>query len=202
MRSVRDYSSKIALVLDDEEITYAHLAQRIVPIMNELDAASDDKVALLMDTDLEIYCAVLACWLCGKTLIPISDALSLYYRNQILNDFQLKEMLTLKRISFFYRMTYEDALCRIDNGLPIDDDGFPAILFRINEGIGKQKNIVITRAELASFIAFSSSPKEKNTPIDLLFDLCFPSLLLVEKDIRNILFLILDIFRNQFDLHA
>lgn len=103
--------------IDGQVYSYAQLAQRIAPIMNELDAMSIDKAGLVMKPDLTACAALLACLFSGITVVPLSPGLTDSERDRIAGELQLPQTLTVERMHYYFRMTFEDALCRIDNGL-------------------------------------------------------------------------------------
>lgn len=103
--------------IDGRVFSYAQFAQRIAPIMNELDALSITRAGIVMKPDLTSCAALLACLFSGVTAVPLSPELSESERQRIVNEFQLPQVLTVERMHYYFRMTFEDALCRIDNGL-------------------------------------------------------------------------------------
>lgn len=105
-----------AFRLNDEIVTNALFLQRIAPIMNELDAVTMPVLPLLMEPDIEVVAAVPAAILLGKPLIPISTSWSEEQRSQVLADVGTDVLLTAHRMQYFFRMTFEDALDRVDNG--------------------------------------------------------------------------------------
>ena len=81
--------------------SYAQLAQRIAPIMNELDA----------------FAALLACLFGGVVAVPLPENLTESQLEAVARELDLPQVLTVERMHYYFRMTFEDALCRIDNGL-------------------------------------------------------------------------------------
>ena len=120
--------------IDGQVYSYAQLAQRIAPIMNELDAMSISKVGIIMKPDLTACAALLACLFSGVTAVPLSPELSENERQRIANELGLPQVLTVERMHYYFRMTFEDALCRIDNGLyNIEDEQVVCIQCRTDE---------------------------------------------------------------------
>ena len=105
-----------AFRLNDEIVTNALFLQRIAPIMNELDAVTMPVLPLLMEPDIEVVSAVPAAILLGKPVIPINPSWSEAQRSQVLADAGIDVCLTAHRMQYFFRMTFEDALDRVDNG--------------------------------------------------------------------------------------
>lgn len=105
-----------AFRLNEEIVTNALFLQRIAPIMNELDAITMPVLPLLMEPDLEVVAAVPAAILLGKPVIPISPSWSEAQRDRVLADAGTDVLFTSHRMQYFFRMTFEDALDRVDNG--------------------------------------------------------------------------------------
>ena len=103
--------------IDSQVYSYAQLAQRIAPIMNELDAMSISRTGIVMKPDLTACAALLACLFSGVTAVPLSPDLTESERQRIVSGLELPQVLTVERMHYYFRMTFEDALCRIDNGL-------------------------------------------------------------------------------------
>ena len=115
--------------IDGQVYSYAQLAQRIAPIMNELDAMSIDRVGIVMKPDLTACAALLACMFSGVVAVPLPANLPEKQLATIRQELQLPQVLTVERMHYYYRMTFEDALCRIDNGLyHIDDEQIVSIV--------------------------------------------------------------------------
>ena len=105
-----------AFRLNDEIVTNALFLQRIAPIMNELDAVTMPILPLLMEPDIEVVAAVPAAILLGKPVVPVLSSWSETQRQQVLADTGVDHCLTANRMQYFFRMTFEDALDRVDNG--------------------------------------------------------------------------------------
>lgn len=119
--------------IDGQVYSYAQLAQRIAPIMNELDAMSIDRAGLVMKPDLTACAALLACMFSGVVAVPLPANLPENQFQAVRQKLQLPQVLTVERMHYYYRMTFEDALCRIDNGLyHIDDEKLVSIICRFN----------------------------------------------------------------------
>ena len=120
--------------IDGKVYSYAQFAQRIAPIMNELDAMSIARAGIVMKTDLTACAALLACLFSGVVAVPLPENLPEARLQKIREELQLPEVLTVERMHYYYRMTFEDALCRIDNGLyQIEDEQLVSIHCRFNE---------------------------------------------------------------------
>lgn len=97
--------------------SYAQLAQRIAPIMNELDALSISRAGIVMKQDLTAFAALLACLFGGVVAVPLPENLTESQLEAVARELDLPQVLTVERMHYYFRMTFEDALCRIDNGL-------------------------------------------------------------------------------------
>ena len=121
--------------IDGQVYSYAQLAQRIAPIMNELDALSIDRAGIVMKPDLTVCAALLACLFNGVVAVPLPANLSEKQLAAIRQELELPQVLTLERMHYYYRMTFEDAMCRIDNGLyHIQDEQLVCITCRSGNG--------------------------------------------------------------------
>ena len=119
--------------IDGQVYSYAQLAQRIAPIMNELDAMSINRAGIVMKADLTACAALLACLFSGVVAVPLPANLPEDQLTAIRQKLELPQVLTVERMHYYYRMTFEDALCRIDNGLyHIDDEQLVSIVCRFN----------------------------------------------------------------------
>ena len=106
-----------AAKIDGQVYSYAQLAQRVAPIMNELDAMSVERIGVLMKPDLTVCSALLAGLFCGVTVVPLPTNLGDAEKDKVVEALHLPQVLTSERMHYYFRMTFEDALCRIDNGL-------------------------------------------------------------------------------------
>jgi acyl-CoA synthetase (AMP-forming)/AMP-acid ligase II len=114
--------------IGDQVYSYAQFAQRIAPIMNELDALSIPRTGIVMKTDLTACAALFACLFSGVVAVPLQENLSETQLQKVREELQLPEVLTVERMHYYYRMTFEDALNRIDNGLyQIEDEQLVSI---------------------------------------------------------------------------
>ena len=133
IRQTEQNPDKTVARIDGRVYSYAQLAQRIAPIMNELDAMSIDRAGLVMKPDLTACAALLACMFSGVVAVPLPANLPENQFQAVRQKLQLPQVLTVERMHYYYRMTVEDALCRIDNGLyHIDDEQLVSIICRFN----------------------------------------------------------------------
>lgn len=129
IRQTEQHSDTTVARIDGQVFSYAQLAQRIAPIMNELDAMSQQRVGLVMKTDLTAYAALLACVFNGVVVVPIPEDFTETEREHIAQALDLPQILTIERMHYYFRMTFEDALDRIDNGLyHIEDEQLVSII--------------------------------------------------------------------------
>lgn len=134
IRQTEQHSDATAARIGGQIYSYAQFAQRIAPIMNELDAMSPQRIGLIMKPDLTAYAALMACLFNGVVVVPISESLSEVQLGHISKTLELTHILTVERMHYYFRMTFEDALCRIDNGLyHIEDEQLVSILPHKNE---------------------------------------------------------------------
>ena len=122
--------------IDGQVYSYAQLAQRIAPIMNELDALSISRAGIVMKQDLTAFAALMACLFSGVVAVPLPENLTESQREAVARELNLPQVLTVERMHYYFRTTFEDALCRIDNGLyHIDDQQVMSVICRFgNDG--------------------------------------------------------------------
>lgn len=134
IRQTEQNPDKTVARIGDQIFAYSQLAQRISPIMNELDALSVQRIGIVMKKDLTSYAALLACLFNGVVVVPIPEDFSDTQRDRISQTLELPQILTVERMHYYFRMTFEDALCRIDNGLyHIEDEQLVSIIPHENE---------------------------------------------------------------------
>ena len=133
--------------------------------MNELDAMSIERVGIVMKPDLTACAALLACLFSGVTAVPLSPNLSENERERIAKELELPQVLTVERMHYYFRMTFEDALCRIDNGLyNIEDEQVVCVKCHIDEA-----------GELTcSSIYAKDFPKQKKFSLSTIFKQLIP----------------------------
>ena len=117
IQQVRVHPNVTAFKINDALVTNAQFAQKIAPIMNELDTLNSDNVAILMENDVQTYAAMVACMLSNKKLILVNSQWSESQKSQVLSLYNVSEVLTANRMNYYYWMTVEDAIDRIDSGL-------------------------------------------------------------------------------------
>lgn len=120
--------------IGDQVYSYAQLAQRIAPIMNELDALSISRVGIVMKKDLTACAALMASLFSNVVVVPLPEELTESQREILRRELELPQILTVERMHYYYRMTFEDALNRIDNGLyHFEDEQLVCIRCRFND---------------------------------------------------------------------
>ncbi|MBO7491700.1 MAG: hypothetical protein J6T59_04590 [Bacteroidales bacterium] len=117
LKSVRLQPNETCLDIGGHKYTNAAFVQFVAPIMNELDTLNDSVVMLLMEEDVQSYAALFACLLTGKTVVPVSASWSEAQRELVRQNVATDTLLSRERMQYYFRMTVEDAICRIDNGL-------------------------------------------------------------------------------------
>lgn len=162
LREMREHPNTTAFRLQDEIVTNALFTQRIAPIMNEFDTMPEQKLAMLVEEDLQNIAALPAALFSGKIMIPIRQSWSENQREQVLRKAGVETCLTAHRMQYYFRMTYEDALDRIDHGLYAEQITTPiALLYDFD----KDGNLV----EKEIFIEDIPSGKSLT---QLVFDFC------------------------------
>lgn len=145
LTEMRDHPNTTAFRINNDIVTNALFLQRIAPIMNELDALPDQIIALVVEDDLQVYASLPAFFLSGKVLVPLKQSWTEEQRRQICEDAGTTYILTAHRMQYYFRMTYVDALDRIDNGLyDFDGNRMALILYNLQEdGTISKKSISI-----------------------------------------------------------
>ena len=127
LRNVRLQPNETCLSIGDHKYTNAAFIQYISPIINELDAIPQSSFLLLMEEDVQSYAALFAGMLSGKLVVPVSvhwtDQMVSRVRQEVATD----AFFCQERMQYFFRMTVEDAICRIDNGLYQFPDEHPMV---------------------------------------------------------------------------
>jgi hypothetical protein len=117
LQEVRRHPNVTALKHGETLTTNARLVQYIAPIMNELDTSQDDCFALLAEQSVYTAAALFAAVFTGKQVVPVAESWPGEQRARVLADAGLTDCLTAQRMGYYYWMTVEDALDRLDNGL-------------------------------------------------------------------------------------
>lgn len=117
LQEVRKHPNVTALKHGETLITNARLVQYIAPIMNELDTSQDSSFALLAERSVYTAAALFAAVFTGKQVVPVAESWMEEQRSRVLSDAGLADCLTAQRMGYYYWMTVEDALDRLDNGL-------------------------------------------------------------------------------------
>lgn len=133
LNDMRENPNLTAFKHHDEIVTNARYTQRIAPIMNELDTFPEDRFALLLEPEIQNYAAIPAAFFTGKIIVPIALEWTEEQRQKVLQKEGLSSYLTAQRMHYYFRMTYEDALDRIDYGLnTLSNDQTVAILYHFD----------------------------------------------------------------------
>ncbi|MCQ2284072.1 MAG: AMP-binding protein [Bacteroidales bacterium] len=117
IKEIRVHPNTTAFKLNDSLITNSQFAQRIAPIMNELDTFPQTHVPILMENEVSTHAAMVACILTHKIIVPIFPEWSEKQRARVVSQFDAAEILTDQRMNYYYWMTVEDAVDRLDSGL-------------------------------------------------------------------------------------
>lgn len=150
IRQTRVHPNVTAFKLNDSLITNSQFVQRIAPIMNELDTTSGDAIAILMENEVQTYAAVVAGLLSNKLLVPVQPHWSKQQLAKVLAEHHISEPLTAHRMGYYYWMTVEDAIDRIDNGLiHLDDQQAVAAIYHFDES-GQRSLRMVLASEIRS----------------------------------------------------
>lgn len=134
VRALRDRPDEPAVVVGDKSCDNRRFAMLVAPVMNELDTYEDEVVALRMEDEPLTYAALIACLLCGKTIVPLQKSWTEQQCVEVMQNAGAKHCLDKDSMYYFYWMTYEDALCRIDSGLlPYRDIPVAAFVYDFDE---------------------------------------------------------------------
>ena len=116
VKALRHRPDEIAVSVGEKTCDNRHFAMLIAPIMNELDTFSEDTVALLLEDEPLTLAAMVACLLCGKTIVPVQADWSDAQRSQVMRASGATRLLSKESMYYYYWVSYEDAICRIDSG--------------------------------------------------------------------------------------
>ncbi len=152
VRALRDRPDETALSVKGEAYDNRRLAMLMAPVMKELDTFSDDSVALLMEEEAVTKAALFACMFCGKTVVPVSPSWSGEQQQRVFERTGARKFLTQERMFYYYWMTYEDAVCRIDDGLPVARDLPLAARLCSFDGDGNLLDRYLTAEEWLQFL--------------------------------------------------
>ena len=108
---------KTAAKMGGKVVTNSQFTQLVAPIMNEMDALSVDRVCIMMEDELSVFAALMAGVFNNVTVIPVAGTPDSPRTREVCTKLGVSEILTAHRMHYYFRMTFEDALCRIDNGL-------------------------------------------------------------------------------------
>lgn len=159
VNALRNRPDEPALSVKDTTCDNRHFAMLIAPIMNELDTFSEDTVAILLEEEPITYAAFVACMLCGKTIVPVPKEWPDALREQVLNEAQVRHLLSKESMFYYYWMTYEDALCRIDSGFLAERD-IPKAAKAYSQD--EQGNLTMTTYSADDFFASYCAPYFRN----------------------------------------
>ncbi len=132
LQEMREHPNTTAFHLHGEIVTNARFTQYIAPIMNELDAMPIPRIAVLVEQNLHSYAAFPAALFAGKQLVPIKQSWSDAQRQRVLEAAGITSFLNAHRMQYYFRMTFKNALDRIDNGLCIEPTGPIASLYKFD----------------------------------------------------------------------
>lgn len=170
LQDIRENPNLTAFKHNEEIVTNALYTQRIAPIMNELDTFPEDRFALLLEREIQNYVAIPAALFTGKIIVPISLDWTEEQRQQVIAKEGLTTYLTAQRMHYYFRMTYEDALDRIDNGLiTLRDDQPVAVLYHFDK-LGDLSSEMLTFQEIRQNGKKAFMPQETLAIFDFLTD--------------------------------
>ena len=118
-----------------------------------------------MKRDLTSCAALMACLFSGVVVVPLPANLTENQLQTVSQKLELPQVLTVERMHYYYRMTFEDALCRIDNGLyHIEDEQLVSIICHFNNEESFSSEKIYAR----------SFPKQKKFSLSPVFQLLLP----------------------------
>lgn len=134
VKMLQEFPEEPVLLFGDKLVTNALFAKRIASIVNELESQPEEVVALLVEDELDTFAAVVAALIAGKTLLPVRQQWTEEQCREILDMLGLKSMLTAARMHYYYYMTFENALDRLDAGMEtFEEDHSVAMLVDFDE---------------------------------------------------------------------
>lgn len=143
IREVLRNPDKTAARIGDSVVSNAQFFQLVAPVMNEIDALSVQRVALVMKPDTNVCAAILAAAFSNVTVVPLPENAPEEFVQKVMEELNISTVLTAERMHYYYWMTFEDAMSRIDNGLyDIDDDNVLWMEFSMNGGALSADRIV------------------------------------------------------------
>lgn len=148
VKILQEFPEEPVLLIEDKLVTNALFAKRLASIVNELESQPEEVVALLVEDELDTFAAVVAALIAGKTLLPIRAHWSDEQRGKILSMFDVKSVLTAARMHYYYYMTFENALDRLDSGMETFEDGHAVALMADFDDCGRPVVRKISAAEI------------------------------------------------------
>jgi len=134
VKMLQEFPEEPVLLIGNQLVTNALFAKRVASIVNELEAQPEDTVALLVEDELDTFAAVVATLVAGKTLLPVRAQWTGEQRDSVLEMAGVQSVLTAARMHYYYYMTFENALDRLDQGMELAAaDHCVAILADFNE---------------------------------------------------------------------
>ena len=159
---VKKYSEQPALVYEGKGISYNKLNQRSNEVANYLiehRLGLEDKIGIFINRSPEMIYAILGVLKAGAAYIPIDVNYPVDRINYIINDSDLKCVLTTTNLNINIKFKYKiniDAIntANYDNpNVNIDQDNL-AYLIYTSGSTGKPKGTLLTRMGLANYLAW------------------------------------------------
>jgi acyl-coenzyme A synthetase/AMP-(fatty) acid ligase len=95
---------KTLSIIENEQTTYEEFATLVLTKYSSFKDISDVRIGIYIDNHIDVYAAIIACWLCGKSYVPIKSKWPTQRINQICK---------ISNINYIYTRKYIDQ--EIDN---------------------------------------------------------------------------------------
>ncbi|WP_166924933.1 MupA/Atu3671 family FMN-dependent luciferase-like monooxygenase [Flavobacterium poyangense] len=162
---VKNTPDKTAVICNDVVYTYQELGEKVAAIahlLTDQGVQKGDKVGICLVRNVEMVAAIFACFKLGACYIPLDPAYSSERINQIIEDVQLKSIVTLKALKELYlnKLTKEH-FAYVDNldyqsseqlsTVAYSDDDSAYIIFTSGT-TGKPKGIEVSQGNLNNLL--------------------------------------------------
>lgn len=192
--STQYFPHRVALKVDGQGISYQTLFQLATPLIRELNAAKQHRVAILADRHAPAYIALYACVLAGKTFVPLSPKASIDELNEKLAISDTTLLLT-DRANSKTRLKADTLILEDHYGSVTKDlqaEALPETSTSNNEAYimftsgstGKPKGVCIGQTQLLHYLTVMQQEFRPNEQdrfsqlIDLTFDLAIHDIFL------------------------